>query len=823
MIRKKACLLTFSLIAGQLVLAQLSSTSMWTWMSGNNAPDISSVYGQKGVTEAVNQPGSRYLSASWTDNNGNLWLFGGNESSTKNDLWIYNTQSRQWTWMLGDSTANIAGVYGTKGVAHPSNKPGARFGSITWKDNVGNFWLFGGYGRGNSGTGYLNDLWRFDVNQLMWTWVKGDSTVNRTGVYGTRGKAAPGNNPGGRNTGVAWADNGGNLWLFGGYGYANTSFNDLNDLWRYNLGTNEWTWIKGDSITNVIGLYDTQGISTSSTKPGCRSLGVAWKDNAGDFWLFGGYGPSASYIGYMNDLWKYSHSTGQWTWMKGDTISGGIGVYGVVGTPTLANRPGARIYSMAWTDQLGRFWLMGGHGITTNYGYLNDVWKYDPATNQWTWVKGSSTTNQYGTYDIQGTPSTATEPGSRFAANTWTDLYGNLWLFGGDGYLAGATGRANDLWKLSNAYVFHGGINSNWSVGNNWEDSIPAPTTILPGMTVIIDPTGGVCVSSAPLTIQAGAELKINSGKTLNPEGGLANFGLLSGKGEISFPSANPTLQGIVQLPITVSNVEVTLVGHTTTKGIHLSNNGKIKLDTFNLNVGSSSITGISSTNFIVANSTGNLIRKVGSSPVTFPVGIGPSYTPVTITKTSDRLAGGAKTSADVDFSVRSVLGVRSGTAQVTRGAVNCTWFISRSSSTANFNIQASWNTSDEMPGFNRLNAYVALVCPPPDNCVNSYDVAAASAASGSGPYTLERIGPFESTASSFIIRSSPIIFEFTGTSDTDWMNASNWVNELIAPTDIIEGIEVIINNNCQLNGAINIKTGGKLAVKAGHRLTLLH
>ena len=62
------------------------------------------------------------------------------------------------TWMKGDNTINQTGVYGTQGTIAPTNKPGARDYSATWKDNNGFLWLFGGYGYDNTSLGYLNDL-----------------------------------------------------------------------------------------------------------------------------------------------------------------------------------------------------------------------------------------------------------------------------------------------------------------------------------------------------------------------------------------------------------------------------------------------------------------------------------------------------------------------------------------------------------------------------------------------------------------------------------------------------------------------------------------
>jgi len=68
----------------------------------------------------------------------------------------------KWTWVSGDSTADQCGIYGVKGVAARTNKPGARHDSTSWIDNKDNLWLFGGYVYFNNiDLKDLNDLWKF--------------------------------------------------------------------------------------------------------------------------------------------------------------------------------------------------------------------------------------------------------------------------------------------------------------------------------------------------------------------------------------------------------------------------------------------------------------------------------------------------------------------------------------------------------------------------------------------------------------------------------------------------------------------------------------
>ena len=85
----------------------------------------------------------------------------------------------------------------------------------------------------------------------------------------------------------------------------------------------------------------------------------------------------------MNDLWKYDASTNQWTWMKGTNLLDQVGIYGTLGIAAPTNAPGGREGAAGWLDSSGNLWMLGGAGFpsTTATGRMNDLWKYDPATN----------------------------------------------------------------------------------------------------------------------------------------------------------------------------------------------------------------------------------------------------------------------------------------------------------------------------------------------------------------------------------------------------------------------------------------------------------
>ncbi len=357
-----------------------------------------------------------------------------------------NCVDGQWTWMSGPSTSNQSGVYGTKGVAADGNRPGARHYAVSWTDSVGNLWLFGGHGYG-AGTsfGVLNDLWKFIPGTNQWVWVGGSDTADAVGVYGTKGTAASTNMPGARQSALSWTDSSGNLWLFGGYGKDSSYPTRLNDLWKYNISSNQWTWMSGTDFGEQLGVYGTKGVPAASNIPGSRERAVGWFDATNNvLWMFGGYGvTTTAYIGDLNDLWKYDIGSGQWTWVSGANTRDQSGVYGTKGVAAAANVPGARQFATSWTDAAGNLWLFGGSGSDSVGAKvpLNDLWKFDGTL--WAWVSGSKAFDydgEPGVYGTLGVPAADNVPGSRTAAIGWRDSNGNLWLFGGS--------ANNDLWKF---------------------------------------------------------------------------------------------------------------------------------------------------------------------------------------------------------------------------------------------------------------------------------------------------------------------------------------------------------------------------------------
>jgi len=476
----------FSFICLSLVLtltgirsarAAVPYAGQWTWVDGSNVGGQGGVYGTEDTPDANNVPGIRYGAVSWTDASGNLWLFGGEgrdinyNFSYLNDLWKFDPVSGQWTWVDGASTSDQIGTYGTEDTPAVNNVPGARVASNSWIDGNGNLWLFGGNGYDSTGTkGRLNDLWKFDPVSGQWTWVDGATTIDQSGTYGTEDTPAVNNVPGARTASGSWIDGNGNFWLFGGYGKdsAGTVYY-LNDLWKFDPISGQWTWVDGSNVFGQAGVYGTEDTPAVNNVPGARKPSASWIDGSGNLWLFGGIGyPSTVAVSDLNDLWKFDPVNGQWTWVDGATTNDQSGTYGTEDTPDANNVPGARDNSVGWLDATGNFWLFGGYGKdgAGTAGSLNDLWKFDPVSGQWTWVDGSNTVDQSGIYGVEDTPNASNVPGGRAQATAWIDGNENLWLFGGNGRnSAGLLTYLNDLWKYSEVALMtvkSTGANDGW-------------------------------------------------------------------------------------------------------------------------------------------------------------------------------------------------------------------------------------------------------------------------------------------------------------------------------------------------------------------------
>jgi hypothetical protein len=417
----------------------------WTWMNGTSSVNSIGYFGTQGIPGIANMPPAVYEAREWTDKNGNFWLYGGynNNMAATGDLWRFDPALNIWTWMFGTGNGTSPN-YGIKGVPSPTNNPGARIaGFCAWTDTSNNLWLFGGVD--NSVINFRNDLWKYDIAANEWTWISGDTIVNSTGNYGIMGVPSVNNIPPARKEVTSqWVDATNNLWLFGGSTIGQSSAFD--DVWKYSISTNEWTWIKGSNTTGALANFGTKGISSLTNTPGARWGFSHWTDKSGNFWMFGG-GVYSNFPYAMNDMWKYNMSSNEWVWMSGTSNQNDTGTYGASCIADSSLLPCSRAENkMCWTDSCGEFWMFGGN-YADNWPFaLNDFWRYDPNTNYWTLISGSSMPSQPGNFGTLGISNPNNIPSALQGACAWLQNNGQLWL--GMGAVGNGNGdKTNAMWR----------------------------------------------------------------------------------------------------------------------------------------------------------------------------------------------------------------------------------------------------------------------------------------------------------------------------------------------------------------------------------------
>ncbi len=382
----------------------------------------------------------------------------------------------QWVWRGGSQTPNMPSQFGTKGQASPSAMPGAREAALGWTDSNGRLWMYGG--------ARLSDLWMFDAGTLQWTWVGGSQAMDAAPSYGSRGMAAPSNDPGARGAAATWVDSSGNLWLFGGTPLFDRAFGDL---WKYDIANGQWTWVSGSDQPNSNPVYGTPGVPGNTTTPGAGYGFGFWQDGMGNFWLLDG----------VSIVWTYSESTGLWTAVTANSpatitsrpyprlgpaagydaidmqalIFGGVAEIplvrsappdaetvwsfngsvwtGEVAPQVSGSSPGSTLFPENWTDRSGALWVYGGWyygaqaGASPTDGVFSKFTSTSGGGGTWTAVPGGGDTAVYGTLNI---PNGTNTPGPRTYATTWVDGKGNFWFFGGT-TVEGGNFVANDLWE----------------------------------------------------------------------------------------------------------------------------------------------------------------------------------------------------------------------------------------------------------------------------------------------------------------------------------------------------------------------------------------
>ncbi len=274
-------------------------------------------------------------------------------------------------------------------------------------------------------------------------------------------------------------DSQGRLWFYGGAGYDEDGrFGTLGDLWYLDLNSGFWHYVKGHKKVKQPAVLGTKGVYDAANKPPALPYPAIWIDQNDNIWLFAGGFEGEHY----NTMWQFNTTLMQWRWVGGTNTKNHTGTYGTKGQSSSSYLPSSRRNPATWVDESGNLWLYGGRGINASgqQGNVSDMWRFNPVTEEWTWIAGSKDVDESASYGNKGVAAAGNTPGGRYWSPAWVDSRGDFWMFGGCLNIPGVfNGTFNDTWKFdrsTNQWVWmHGqqGINQPGSYGTV---GIPSPS-----------------------------------------------------------------------------------------------------------------------------------------------------------------------------------------------------------------------------------------------------------------------------------------------------------------------------------------------------------
>lgn len=279
---------------------------------------------------------------------GDLYVFGGQDNQTLNDLWRFSLAQKTWSLVEpGDRT------------------PLARLGhTLLFDAKRRRLVMFGGQGRG-----FFSDVWAFDIATKKWSQLAFDEAGPKR-RYGHSAVLDPVEDR-----------------MIISHGF--TDSGRFDDTWSYDFRTNVW-----------------RDVSPSGPRPLKRCLHHAAFDPATlQMYLYGGcasgFGPCP-----LGDLWSLSLKTGRWTELSGgtmpaprthygmafDTRRGRLVLFGGQGAGRLMDSwefdPSARVWSQTapgpvsptardrheavYAADRSSVFFFGGN---TDAGYTNELWE----------------------------------------------------------------------------------------------------------------------------------------------------------------------------------------------------------------------------------------------------------------------------------------------------------------------------------------------------------------------------------------------------------------------------------------------------------------
>jgi hypothetical protein len=185
---------------------------MWTLVSGSLDINAPSVVGTVRVSDPNAHPGARRFTACWKDNNGHLWLYGGNNGGYIGDTWRYD--GTNWAYWGGPTDYGVAPVNGTPKTFSFDYHPGGRgYAGVAVTASGSATYIIGGL----LNFLYSADIWKFESDK-GWSFWDGYIGAQHS-TPGTIKVPSETNKLDSRYGSATVVDDFDNIWIFGGYGY----------------------------------------------------------------------------------------------------------------------------------------------------------------------------------------------------------------------------------------------------------------------------------------------------------------------------------------------------------------------------------------------------------------------------------------------------------------------------------------------------------------------------------------------------------------------------------------------------------------------------
>ncbi len=283
-------------------------TDLYRYVWGNN--DTAFVNprnpGELQVPAETNHPGGVTYTAMTIDNNDNLWFTSEEKSG---ELWLFNTTSLMFTRMQGlYGETDEPSVGANPGEPGLDVWPGESEGQCMVTDSNNDIWMLSG----RNYNGYTNAVWHFNTTSLLWTFISGSvkQQVGNATFYGGAWMTS------------CFIDENDRVWLYGGYGELNFSYDDYPSIFTFDTrGKREYELEFGPANYSEKTILP-QSVSADyhpDNHPGAsegsifidRLDGTVMLVSGGAYIADGGWGAT-------NQVWLYSKSLKQWKLVHGD-------------------------------------------------------------------------------------------------------------------------------------------------------------------------------------------------------------------------------------------------------------------------------------------------------------------------------------------------------------------------------------------------------------------------------------------------------------------------------------------------------------------------